>query len=140
MEIDSTNFHPTGHVMGDPRFAFDIETVSPDLGPDEELDFEDSNQFELFISSVGYQPEPGSKIETELIYRDGLGPGSELDVIEETLDWIDERDGEKLLTFNGSGFDLIHLRGRAKLASEASGSRNGVSDRVEDFLEEDRAR
>jgi hypothetical protein len=117
------------------RFAFDIETVSPNVPHDEMPDFKDSNDFEFLISGLGYQPAPDADVETELIFRDGWGPEAELDVIEATLDWFEARDAETLLTFNGGGFDLLHFVGRAELASDAAGRREDLAARVQDFLE-----
>jgi hypothetical protein len=118
------------------RFAFDIETVSPDIPHDQKPDFRDSNDFEFLISGLGYQPDPGADVETELIFRKGWGPEEELDVIEATLEWFEARDGDTLLTFNGGAFDLLHFVGRAELASKAAGNRHDLAGRVEAFLDD----
>lgn len=118
-----------------PRLAFDIETVSPDVPHDEMPDFEDSSDFEFLISAVGYQPEPGDDVETELFFRDGWGPEAELDVIEATLEWLEARNADTLLTYNGARFDLLHFVGRAEIASEQLGAREGLVARVQQFLD-----
>lgn len=116
------------------RFAFDIETVSPDVPHDQKPNFDDSGDFEFLISAVGYQADPGAEIETELFFRDGWTPEAEVDVIESTLDWFDSRDGDTLLTYNGERFDLIHLRGRAEIAGTSAYDHDDLVARVESFL------
>ena len=116
------------------RFAFDIETVSPDVPHDQRPDFDDSSDFEFLISAVGYQPEPGDPVETELFFRDGWGPEAEAEVIDRTLDWFEARDGDTLLTYNGERFDLVHLRGRAEIASKEAVGYDALEDRIETFL------
>lgn len=117
------------------RFAFDIETVSPDVPHDEKPNFTDPRDFEFLISAVGYQPTPDAEIETELFFRDGWTPEAELEVIESTLDWFDARTtgDDTLYTYNGERFDLHHLQGRASIASTQIGV-DGVVDRVETFI------
>lgn len=116
------------------RIAFDIETVSPDVPHDQRPDFKDANDFEFLISGLGYQVTPGTEIETELIFRYGWGATSELQVIEQTLDWIEDRDPDQLITYNGTSFDLNHLRGRAVIVSSATDDYNDLVDRIDAFL------
>lgn len=117
------------------RIAFDIETVSPDVPHTDRPTFDDPTDFEFLVSGLGYQEAPGEDIETELIFRDGWGAVSELDVIEATLDWLDDRDADQLVTYNGTNFDLVHLRGRAEIACNAAGERAGLVERIDAFVD-----
>ena len=117
------------------RFAFDIETVSPGVAADEYPDFEDSSQFEFLASCVAYREPPDAEPETAVFFRDEWGPAAEFDVIERTLAWFESRDSNAVITYNGDRFDLLHLRGRAVLASETLGARSGLVDRVDAFVE-----
>ncbi|WP_255198764.1 hypothetical protein [Halorarius litoreus] len=117
------------------RLALDIETVSPDLDPQERPDFRDSADFELLAVALGYESEDGDT-ETTILFREGTGAATELDLLERTLDWLDDRPADTLLTYNGEAFDLLHLRGRARLASEALGAREHVAARLDAALDD----
>lgn len=101
--------------------ALDIETVSPDREPTEQAHFRDSTYFELLAVGLGYRPAPGEAIETTVCFRDGDTPESELALVDAVCDWCADREADRLVTFNGDGFDLLHLPGRAELAGEAVG-------------------
>lgn len=116
------------------QFAFDIETVTPELAADEYPDFEDSSQFEFLASCVAYRESPDAEPEITVFFRDGWGPTAELDVIERTLAWFEARDADAVITYNGDRFDFRHLRGRAVLASETLGGRSELVDRVDAFV------
>lgn len=120
--------------MSSGRFAFDIETISPQLAADEYPNFQNPDHFEFFSACCAYQPEPGGDIEHELFIRDGRGPDAELDVIESAVEWFYDRPGETLITYNGDGFDFIHLRGRAEIAADQLGDRHHLADRVDQLL------
>lgn len=116
------------------RLAFDIETVSPDLQPDERPTFDDPGDFEFLIAGLGYQAEPGGPVETELFFRDGWGPDAELDVIDAALDWLESHDADAIVTYNGENFDFVHLLGRAEIAGDATG-RDDVFARAQAFMD-----
>lgn len=118
------------------RLALDIETVSPSLDPGERPDFRDSGDFELLAVAVGYEPPEVDRVESAILFREGTGPAPELDLLERVLDWVDDCDASTLLTYNGEAFDLLHLRGRARLASEALGSRDHVAARLDAVLDD----
>ena len=118
------------------RLALDLETISPNVPPDRKPDFSNPRQFEVFIVGVGYQSEPGKPIDVEALVRTGIGPDAELNVIERALDWIDERDADTLLTYNGDEFDLGLLLERTRIAAEEStAGRRELLDRVNALLE-----
>ena len=117
------------------RLALDIETVSPGLDPGERPDFRDSGDFELLAVALGHEQHGADGIESTVLFRAGTGPAAELDLLERTLDWLEERPADILLTYNGEAFDLLHLRGRARLASEALGAREHVATRLDAVLD-----
>lgn len=101
--------------------ALDIETVSPDREPSEQSHFRDSAYFELLAVGLGYRPEPGAPVETTVLFRDDDSPEAELALVEAVCDWCGDRPADTLVTYNGDGFDLIHLPGRANLAGDVVG-------------------
>lgn len=129
------------------RLALDIETVSPDLDPGERPDFRDPGDFELLAVALGYEQRGADglangerrsrdrdSVESTVLFREGTGPAAELDLVELVCDWLDDQPADTLLTYNGEAFDLLHLRGRSRLASEALGSRPGVAARIDAVL------
>lgn len=92
-------------------FALDIETASPFRSPGYD-DFGDTDCFELVAVALGHRPTPGDPAETTVLFRrGGWDPAHTADLINRSWAWVDERrDGEApLLTYNGSGFDAVHL-------------------------------
>ena len=119
-------------VQSPVRAAFDIETVSPQLDPDEQPNFDDSRHFELLGAAVAYEYPDGSR-ETTVRWRDGRGPAAELGVV----DWIVDSltDAGTVLTYNGTEFDTVHLVGRARIAGAAAGERRPF-ERAERLVDE----
>ncbi|MCU4743180.1 hypothetical protein [Natronoglomus mannanivorans] len=113
------------------KLALDIETVDGAIPDGESFDAADSTHVELFCVCVGFQSEPGAAVDHEVFFRRGWGPAAELDVLERTVDWLEARPSETLLTYNGDAFDLPHLRGRARIAAESLGDRADLAHRVE---------
>ncbi len=116
--------------------ALDIETVSPEREPTEQAHFRDSTYFELLAVGLGYRPAPGEPIERMVLFREDDSPASELALVEAVCDWFTDRPAETLLTYNGAGFDLLHLRGRAELVGEVVDDRS-VRKRVDALLDGD---
>ena len=114
------------------RLALDIETLSPGVDPGERPDFRDSNDFELLAVALGHERD--GDVETAVLFRDGTDPASELALVERVLDWLAERPADTLLTYNGEAFDLLHLRGRTRLASEAVGAASDLERRLDETL------
>lgn len=112
-------------------FALDIETVSPGPEPTGEQ-FRDSAFFELVAVGVGHRPESDAPVETDVLLRADGSADAECDLIDAVCDWFAEREGDTLLTYNGTDFDVCHLLGRAELAA-AEAERNGVRGRVAKF-------
>jgi hypothetical protein len=88
--------------------ALDIETASPGEQPGFD-DFDDTRYFELVAVALGYR-EPGGTPETAvLLRRGGWADEFTADLLGRAVDWCDGRDVDRLLTYNGEGFDLVHL-------------------------------
>lgn len=98
--------------------ALDIETVS--AVPEAAVDLDDSTTLELLCVAVGYRERPGGRVETEVLFREGADERSELTLYADLCDWVESRDPDRLVTYNGSGFDLPHLRTRIELIADAS--------------------
>ncbi|SFK83006.1 hypothetical protein SAMN04487950_1315 [Halogranum rubrum] len=113
--------------------ALDIETISPDREPTEQEQFRDSSYFELLAVGLGYRPAPGEPVETTVCFRDGDSAESELELVDAVCAWCADRPADTLVTYNGDGFDLIHLRGRAERAGDAVGD-DGPRRRLDDLL------
>ncbi|SEO68318.1 hypothetical protein SAMN04487948_104159 [Halogranum amylolyticum] len=113
--------------------ALDIETVSPDREPTEQAQFRDSSYFELLAVGLGYRSAPGEPVETTVLFRDDDSPESELALVDAVCEWCADRPADTLVTYNGDGFDLIHLPGRADRAGDAVGD-DGPRRRVDDLL------
>lgn len=117
------------------RLALDIETVDGAIPDGESFDAENSTHVELFCVCVGFQSEPGASVDHEVFFRDGWGSAAELDVLERTIDWLESKPPETVLTYNGDAFDLPHLEGRAHIAAETLGDRADLAYRVERFVD-----
>jgi hypothetical protein len=90
--------------------ALDIETASPFESPGGD-DFDDTRYFELVACGLGYRPEPTADVETTvLLRRGGWDDEHTADLLGRTVAWATARDVDRLLTYNGTGFDLVHLR------------------------------
>jgi hypothetical protein len=90
--------------------ALDIETASPFASPGGD-DFDDTHYFELVAVALGYRPDPEAAPETTVFLRRGdWADEHTADLLERAMDWCATRDADRLLTYNGEGFDLVHLR------------------------------
>lgn len=89
--------------------ALDIETASPGEEPNGE--FQNTDYFELVAVALGYRPDSSSEIESEVLFRNG---GWEREhtakLLNRVAKWTDDREIEQVLTYNGTGFDFVHLR------------------------------
>jgi hypothetical protein len=90
--------------------ALDIETASPFESPGGD-DFDDTRYFELVAIGLGYRATPDAEPETTVLLRRGDWDDEHtVDLLDRLLRWCDDRDVDRLLTYNGEGFDLVHLR------------------------------
>lgn len=103
--------------MSHGTLAVDIETASPFNDPGWD-DFDDTVYFELVAIALGYQPEPDGPIETTVLFRrGGWDDDYTATLLEDAVSWCRARDASRTLTYNGDGFDAIHLRNWAALVS-----------------------
>lgn len=109
--------------------ALDIETVV--RGPPADTTLEDH---ELFCICLGHRPGPDEPVESAVFLRDRWGPAGELAVLEAALDWLEPRQGDRLLTYNGADFDLPRLRARAVECLERLDSTSPALTRLETVL------
>ena len=112
--------------------AIDIETASPEKEPSKQEHFRNTSYFELVAVALGYND--GKETETEVLFREG---GWELEhtarVLESMLSWCEGRDIEKVITYNGNDFDLIHLRNWAQ-SLDQNGVAVDMSERVDSLF------
>ncbi|QCS44680.1 hypothetical protein [Natrinema versiforme] len=121
--------------MSTGRFAFDIETINPQLETGEEpSDYQDPGQFELFSLCCAYQPDPDAEIEHEVFFREGRDPESELELVDRTLEWVLEHQGDTVITYNGDYFDFTQFVGRTRRATEAAEANRSILDRAEQWV------
>lgn len=108
--------------------ALDIETASPFESPDGD-EFDDTRYFELVAVGLGFRSEPGTDPETTVcLRRGGWEADRTAELLERALAWCAGRDIDRLLTYNGEGFDLVHLQAWADELAAA-----GVVDVREEF-------
>lgn len=99
--------------------ALDIETASPFDTPGGD-DFEDTRYFELVAVALGYRSDPSAEPETAvLLRRGGWAAEHTADLLDRAMQWCDAREADRLLTYNGEGFDLVHLRNWVDEAAES---------------------
>lgn len=98
--------------------AIDIETISPGVDESTEVDFLNSREFELLCVGLGYRATPTSEPELEVLWRPGIDTGDEYQLLARFAEWLAEHPVDKILTYNGTDFDIRHLRGRASIISD----------------------
>ncbi|AUV82840.1 hypothetical protein C2R22_15340 [Salinigranum rubrum] len=102
--------------------ALDIETASPFESPDPS-DFDDTRYFELVAVALGYRPAPNADPELAVfLRRGGWAVEHTADLLVRAMEWCDDRESDRLLTYNGEGFDLVHLRNWVDEAAETGHS------------------
>lgn len=116
------------------RIAIDIETVSPNHEYWEKPDYREPEDFELLAVALALQRSPGSDIQSQVIFRDGWGPESELALIYDTVTQLQAAEAETYLTYNGEAFDFPILRGRARIAAEDAGIDGTLAERIDTAL------
>lgn len=88
--------------------VLDIETASPFEEPPEHSN--DTKYYEWFAVSLAYADELEDTPETEVLFRHGGWEDSYTnDLYQRMFDWCDQRNVERLLTYNGAWFDGKHL-------------------------------
>lgn len=88
--------------------VLDIETASPFEEPPENSN--DTKYYELFAVSLAYADDVESTPETEVLFRrGGWEDDNTIDLYQRMFEWCDQRDFDRLLTYNGAWFDGKHL-------------------------------
>lgn len=88
--------------------VLDIETASPFEEPPENSN--DTKCYEWFAVSLRYADELEDTPETEVLFRRGGWEDSYTnDLYQRMFNWCDQRNVERLLTYNGAWFDGRHL-------------------------------
>lgn len=92
--------------------ALDIETVA--TVDEQELEIGNPDHGELLCVGLGYYDRETEQTESVVLFREDGSTAAEQALIEDVLAWLDARDIDGLLTFNGTGYDLPMLVGRAE--------------------------
>lgn len=88
--------------------VLDIETASPFKEPPENSN--DTEYYELFAVSFAYVDNLEQIPETDVLFRDGgWDTAYTIDLYQRMFEWCDQRDVERVLTYNGTWFDGKHL-------------------------------
>lgn len=105
------------------RLALDIETISPDLNPDEDPDWEDPSDFQIAAIGFAYDgPEAGGRLpHTQILTRRAPGIDSEIDLLRRINAELWAYSPDEIVTYAGDFFDLPMLKKRPVYA--ASGPR-----------------
>lgn len=100
--------------------VLDIETASPFEEPPENSN--NTKYFEWFALSLAYVDELDDSPEVEVLFRRGNWDDSyTIDLYQRMFKWVDQRDVERLLTYNGAWFDGKHLLNWASDIDETTG-------------------
>lgn len=110
----STTAKPTRQTERNGTLSLDIEVIN--LVPEPDVEFKDPTHWSLFCIPLGYR-NPDGTIETTVLFRTGMTPCEELNLLEEAVAWIRNRRPAKLLTYNGTRFDLPILKQRARVTA-----------------------
>lgn len=114
--------------------AIDIETASPFSEPQKQEHYRDTDYFELVAVALGYQPSAGNEIETTVLFREGgWEPGQTAELLDRVINWCDQREISQTLTYNGKGFDAIHLKNWATNLDDR-GIRSNTRIQVDDLF------
>ncbi|UPV73937.1 hypothetical protein M0R89_15530 [Halorussus limi] len=93
--------------------VLDIETASPFEEPPENSN--KTKYYEWFAVSLAYVDELEETPETEVLFRAGNWEDSYTkDLYQRLFEWCNQRNVERLLTYNGTWFDGKHLLNWAK--------------------------
>lgn len=101
------------------RLALDIETISPDFGPDDEVDFENPEHFQISAIGLAYDgPGAGGRIpRTQVLFRRSPGSNAELDFLRRINAELWAIQPAKIVTYAGDFFDLPMLKKRPTYAA-----------------------
>jgi len=112
--------------------ALDIETIA--TVNEHEREATNPRHQEVLCVGLGHRGSSEDAPESTVLFRDDATSDAEVHLIERTIDWLERRDWDALVTFSGAWFDLPVLVGRADLAGKAVGDRD-LGRRVRETLE-----
>lgn len=114
-KMESRTVRQIGNLDG--IAALDIETCS--TVNERKHEPTNPNHQEILCIGVGYSGPDTEDLDSTVLFRKDASDQAELELIEETIQWLEEREWEALVTFGGAWFDLPVLIGRAELTSNA---------------------
>lgn len=107
--------------------ALDIETASPFEEPGR--DDNDTRFYEWVSVGLAYRDGSLEEPDTAVLFRRGGWEAEHTaDLFYRMIDWCDERDIERTLTYNGAYFDLKHLLNWAEELDESGESTGLMAD------------
>lgn len=89
--------------------ALDLETV-PLV---DEPGFQNPEHWEIFAVALAHRSNPGATIEASVKIRERAGTDFERRLLSEMCGWIELRDPDRLITYNGENYDIPILRERS---------------------------
>lgn len=99
--------------------VLDIETASPFEEPPENSN--DSKYYEWFAVGLAYADNLEECPETEVLFRRGNWDDARtIDLYQRMFEWCDQRNVDRLLTYNGTWFDGKHLLNWARAIDAAT--------------------
>ena len=109
------------------RLALDIETISPGFSPDDEVDFENPEHFEVSIIGMVYDgPDAGGRLPRQkILFRESPDKEAELDLLREFNAALWAYRPKKLVTYAGDFFDIPILKARPEIIAPTPG--NGIT-------------
>lgn len=112
--------------------VLDIETASPFEEPPE--DSNETKYYELVAVGLAFATDLREPPETDVLFRSGDWDDTyTIDLFEQLFNWCDQRNVERLLTYNGTWFDGAHLLNWAGDLDKSTGA--DFQDRIEDLFE-----
>jgi len=116
--------------------VLDIETASPFEEPPESSN--ETQYYELFAVSLAYAEELSDTPETEVIFRrGGWDETYTIDLYDRLFEWCAPRSVDRLLTYNGTWFDGVHLLNWAETLDADSDNkyRTGIENLFENHID-----
>ena len=109
------------------RLALDIETISPGFSPDDDVDFENPEHFEVTVIGLCYEgPDAGGRLPRQkILFRESPDKEAELDLLREFNSALWAYSPKKLVTYAGDFFDIPVLKARPELIAPNPG--NGLT-------------
>lgn len=130
-ETKQTTFAEHGITKTKSAVAIDIETIN--LTP--EPDFQNPAAWEPFAIAIAYRSNTGD-IDSEVIIKTDRSPCEELRMYDKVVDWIEDRNPEILMTYNGTSYDIPIMQHRAWHEVRECPDRVETAARLDDLIHE----